>query len=109
VTQAVSKACRDLLQSIAPHILSTIEARCDPAGILYLPVSATGGPAAGKTAAARWPFAPEPPPQDGYDYFLQRDIRPLWAEVPMLALLHRCAPMLVPTIQRKVESQPVAT
>jgi hypothetical protein len=98
--QLVSKACRDLLEQVAPHVLATIESRCDPAGITYVPVSATGGPARGKTSAADWSFAPEPAPPDGYNYFLQKDIRPMWAEVPMLALLSRCVPQLLPTIQR---------
>jgi len=96
----VSKACRDLLERVAPHVLATIESRCDAAGITYVPVSATGGPAAGKTKATDWPFAPSPPPPDGFDYFLQKDIRPMWAEVPMLTLLQRCVPDLVPTVAR---------
>jgi len=98
--QQVSKACRDLLERVAPHVLATIESRCDAAGITYVPVSATGGPAAGKTKATDWPFAPSPPPPDGFDYFLQKDIRPMWAEVPMLTLLQRCVPDLVPTVAR---------
>jgi hypothetical protein len=100
VLQVVSKSCRDLLDRVAPHVLATIESRCDPESITYVPVSATGGPSIGKTSAAEWPFSPEPAPPDGYDYFLQKSIRPMWAEVPMLALLHRCVPKVLPTIQR---------
>lgn len=98
--QLVSKACRDLLERVAPHVLDTIESRCDASGIIYVPVSATGGPAAGKTKAADWPFAPSPPPPEGFDYFLQKDIRPMWSEVPILALLKHCVPELVPSVAR---------
>lgn len=100
VLEAVSKACRDVLERVAPHVLATIESRCDAAGITYVPVSATGGPARGKTSAADWSFAPEPPPPDGLNYYLQKDIKPMWAEVPMLTLLSRCIPQLLPTLQR---------
>ncbi len=98
VVRDVSNACRNLLARVAPHVLSTIESRCDAGGIQYVPVSATGGPAAGRTRAADWPFAPEPPPPDDYDYFLAGSIRPMWAEVPMLVLLHAAAPQLLPAV-----------
>jgi hypothetical protein len=100
IIQQISAACRRLLEKVAPHVLATIESRCDGTVITYVPVSATGGPSVGKTSAGHWPFAPEPAPPEGYDYFLQKDIRPMWAEVPLLALIARCAPYLVPTIQR---------
>ena len=100
VLKTVSQACRGLLERVAPHVLATIESRCAPAGITFVPVSATGGPAVGKSSAAAWPFAPQPAPPDGLNYFLQKDIRPMWAEVPMLALLARCVPSLLPTLQR---------
>lgn len=94
----VSQACRGMLSRVAPQMLSTIESRCDPGGIFYLPVTATGGPREGKTDAQKWPFAAEQPPNNGLDYFLQGKLKPHWAEVPMLALLHRCAPQLLPTL-----------
>ena len=96
VIEAVSKRCRELLLRVAPQLVSTIEARCEPAGIRYMPVSATGGPSAGKTRAENWPFSPSPPPPDGYDYFLQKDIKPDWAEVPLLTLIRTAAPELLP-------------
>lgn len=94
--KTVSQACRNLLLRITPHIVKTIESRCDPDLIQYVPVSATGGPSIGKTQATNWPFEPSPPPPDGYDYFLQRDIRPVWAEVPLLSLVRAVAPDLLP-------------
>jgi hypothetical protein len=92
----VSRRCRDLLLRVTPHFVSTIESRCEPDGIRYMPVSATGGPSAGKTRSEDWPFAPSPAPPDGYDYFLQKDIRPEWAEVPLLTLIRMAAPELLP-------------
>jgi hypothetical protein len=99
VVREVSNACRNLLARVAPHVLATIESRCDAGGVQYVPVSATGGPAAGKTRAADWPFSPESPPPDDYDYFLAGSIRPMWTEVPMLVLLHAAAPDLVPAVE----------
>jgi hypothetical protein len=96
VIDTVSQRCRELLLRVTPQFVSTIEARCEPAGIRYMPVSATGGPSAGKTRAEDWPFSPSPPPPDGYDYFLQKDIRPEWAEVPLLTLIRIAAPELLP-------------
>lgn len=94
--QAVSQACRRMLSRVAPQVLATIESRCEPSGIYYLPVTATGGPREGKTDSQKWPFLPEQPPNDGLDYFLHGKVQPRWAEVPMLALLHRAAPQLLP-------------
>jgi hypothetical protein len=96
IVDAVSGQCRDLLAGLSPQFISTVEARCEPAAIRFIPVSATGGPSAGKTKAEDWPFAPTPPPPDGYDYFLQKDIRPEWAEIPLLTLLRTAAPELLP-------------
>ncbi len=100
VVADVSRACRDLLQHVSPELLATIESRCNPAGITFLPVSATGGPSEGKTDAAKWTFGSEAAPPNGYDYFLAGKIAPIWADVPMLTILHRCVPRLVPTVQR---------
>lgn len=96
VVQRMSARCREMLMQTAPHVVSAIEGRCDPEGIQYVPVSATGGPSVGKTNQEAWPFAPSPPPPDGYDYFLQKDIRPQWAEVPMLTLVRAVASGLLP-------------
>lgn len=96
VLDRTSKAVRQMLSRVAPQVLATIESRCEPSGIFYLPVTATGGPREGKTDAQKWPFPDEQPPNDGLDYFLHGKLRPQWAEVPMLALLRCCEPQLLP-------------
>jgi hypothetical protein len=77
----VSRACRDLLDKHASSMLSLIETTCAPETLLFVPVSSTGCPPAGKN-------------EGGY-YHLAKDIKPMWAEVPLLALLHMCAPDLM--------------
>ncbi len=96
IVEEMSNRCRDLLMRITPHTVALIESRCDRSRIHYVPVSATGGPSVGKTNSENWPFAPAPPPPDGYDYFLQKDIRPQWAEVPLLTLVRDVVPELLP-------------
>jgi hypothetical protein len=100
VLAEVSTVCRELLRRVAPGVVELIESRCDRTGVFYVPVSATGGGREGKTGQSVWPFGPEPEPPAGYDFFLAGKIRPMWAEVPMLTLLHRCVPGLVPAVAR---------
>jgi hypothetical protein len=77
----VSEACRKLLSSYASSMLSRIESNCDPECTFFVPVSATGCPPAGKD-------------EQGY-YHLAGNIKPMWAEVPLLALMHACVPHLM--------------
>lgn len=101
VLTEVSRSCRDLLRRVAPGVVELIESRCERTAVFYVPVSATGGPREGKTGQVAWPFAPEPEPDSGLNFFLAGKIRPMWAEVPMLTLLHRCVPGLVPAVARE--------
>lgn len=100
VLTEVSKSCRELLRRVAPGVVELIESRCERSGVFYVPVSATGGPREGKTGHTAWTFGPEPDPPAGYDFFLAGKIRPMWADVPMLSLIHRCVPGLVPAVAR---------
>lgn len=77
----VSQACRSLLAKHASPMLSRIESNCDPQNTLFVPVSTTGCPPAGRD-------------EQGY-YHLAEQIRPIWSEVPLLALMHLCAPDLL--------------
>lgn len=77
----VSQACRALLAKHAAPMLSRIEANCNPDTTLFVPVSSTGCPPAGKD-------------DQGY-YHLAGNIKPMWSEVPMLALMHMCTPQLM--------------
>jgi len=73
VIRKVSDAVHGLLRRLTPSIVSTAEAFVDPAKIIYIPVSATGGP-------------PERLPDGGLGH-RAATIRPLWVEVPMLYVL----------------------
>jgi hypothetical protein len=77
----VSQACRALLAKHASPMLSRIESNCAPENTLFVPVSSTGCPPAGKD-------------DQGY-YHLAGNIKPMWSEVPLLALMHMCAPNLM--------------
>jgi hypothetical protein len=67
----VSAIIREMLRKHTPSIVSTAESFVDPRLVLYLPVSASGGP---------------PVPGSG-GKFRAGDISPMWAEVPMLYAL----------------------
>jgi hypothetical protein len=69
----VSDAIHGLLRQLTPSIVSTAETFVDPARIIYIPVSATGGP-------------PEKRPEGGLGHRADA-IQPIWAEVPMLYVL----------------------
>jgi hypothetical protein len=62
-------------------MLSRIESYCEPELTFFVPVSATGCPPAGKD-------------EQGY-YHLAGNIKPMWAEVPLLTLMHTCVPHLL--------------
>jgi hypothetical protein len=73
LVQQVSDAIRRLLRELAPSIPSTAETFFDPEKIVYIPMSATGGP-------------PERLPDGGLGH-RAGSIKPIWAEVPMLYAL----------------------
>lgn len=82
----VSAACRTMLAKHAASTLMRIEERCDPKRTLFVPVSATGCGPAGQN-------------EEGKYYHRAGDIAPTWAEVPLLALLNRSLPELVPSVR----------
>lgn len=69
----VSDAVLALLRELTPSIVSTVETHFDPAKIIYIPASATGGP-------------PEQQTGGGLGHRAE-SIKPIWAEVPMLYAL----------------------
>jgi hypothetical protein len=81
----ISEACREMLAKHAAPMLTRIEERCDPARVLFVPVSATGCGPAGKDEGGKY-------------YHRFGDISPIWAEVPLLALLNGAIPELVPSV-----------
>jgi len=82
----VSEACRRMLQRYAEPMLTRVEERCEPSRTLFIPVSATGCGPAGKD-------------EEGKYFHRFGDIKPIWAEVPLLTLLNIHLPELVPTIR----------
>jgi len=77
----VSEKCRDLLAKHAAPMLARIESNCTPERTLFVPVSSTG-------------CAPSGRDEQGY-FHLAKNIRPMWAEVPLLALMQMCVPELM--------------
>jgi hypothetical protein len=80
--QRASAAIRRLLQTLVPQIVSTAESFVDPTRVIYLPVSATGGP----------PVADE----HGNLRHRVRDLNPMWTEVPLLYVISQFFPGLIP-------------
>lgn len=78
----VSQAVRSLLRKHVPQIVSTAESFVDPAKVIYVPVSATGGP-------------PQPDDQ-GQLRHRAGDIKPMWTEVPLLYVLSQFVNGLIP-------------
>jgi hypothetical protein len=89
--QKASSVIRNMLKQIVPQVVSTAESFVDPARILYLPVSATGGP-------------PTPDKQGNLRHRVG-DLRPMWAEVPLLYVISQHVNGLIP-FQRPAESTP---
>lgn len=82
----ISSLCRTMLEKHAAPMLTLIEERCVPSKILFVPVSATGCGPAGC--------------DDNGKYFHRAgDIAPIWAEAPILSLLHGIVPELVPSVR----------
>lgn len=81
----VSQAVRTLLRRHVPEIVSIAESFVDPAKVIYVPVSATGGP----------------PRCDKTGKLLHRvgDIRPMWTEVPLLYVLSQFVNGLIPFVR----------
>jgi hypothetical protein len=77
----VSRDFRALLAKHAAPMLARIETTCTPENTLFVPASSTGCSPSGKD-------------DQGY-YHLAGNIKPIWSEVPLLAIMHLCAPDLV--------------
>ena len=87
--QKVSTVIRNMLKQLVPQIVSTAESFVEPSRILYLPVSATGGP-------------PTPDKQGNLRHRVG-DLRPMWAEVPLLYVISQHVNGLIP-FQKPTES-----
>jgi hypothetical protein len=81
----ISSSIRSLLRRHVPQIVATAESFVDPAKVLYLPVSATGG-------------APQRDEQGNLRHRV-KDLNPIWAEVPLLYVLSQFVPGLIPFAQ----------
>jgi hypothetical protein len=86
----VSKLVRNLLWKVSPEIVSAAESFASQ--VLYVPVSATGR-------------GPETDPKTGALGFRPKDMKPIWAEVPMLYALSRWTQGLVPCAKPGVPSK----
>jgi len=80
--QNASATIRKLLQKLVPQIVSTAESFVDPSRVVYLPVSATGGP----------------PRADEHGNLRHRvsELNPMWTEVPLLYVISQFFPGLIP-------------
>ena len=77
----LSQRLRSLLWEVTPEIVAAAESFA--AQVLYVPVSATG-------------CSPERDPQTGALGFRPKDVKPVWAEVPLLYTMSRWMQGLVP-------------
>lgn len=82
VIERVSQVIRSKLRQLAPQIVSTAESFIEPAKIVYLPVSATGGP-------------PRPDVNGNLRHRVG-DLSPMWTEVPLLYVMSQFVPGLIP-------------
>jgi hypothetical protein len=72
--ETLSQTLRSLLWKITPELVSTAESFASQ--VLYIPMSATG-------------CSPECDPKTGAFGFRPKDVKPLWAEVPLLYSMSR--------------------
>ena len=89
--EAISREVREVLWKLSPEIVSAAESFAEH--VLYVPISATGR-------------SPELDPKTGAFGVRPRDIRPMWAEVPLLYGLNRAKCVLVPSIEAASGSSP---
>ncbi len=85
LVETVSQTLRSLLWEVSPEIVATAESFASQ--VIYIPVSATGR-------------SPERNPQTGEMGFRPRDVKPVWAEVPVLYSMSRWMRGLVPYIAK---------
>jgi hypothetical protein len=85
--EETSRRVRSLLHKVSPEVAAAAEGFA--AKVLYVPVSATG-------------CSPESDPATGAFGFRSGDMKPIWAEVPMLYAISRWLGGLVPFIKPSV-------
>jgi hypothetical protein len=81
--QQISDQIRDLLTRFTPEFTAAAESVSED--VIYIPVSSLG-------------HAPEVSEQGGFLGIRPADIRPMWVEFPLIYVLSRTAPHLVPTV-----------
>jgi hypothetical protein len=81
VVDALSQKLRSLLWEVSPELVAAAESFASQ--VLYVPVSATGS-------------SPERDPRTGAFGFRPKNIKPVWAEVPLLYTMSRWMQGLVP-------------
>ena len=86
VVEELSQKVRSLLWRLSPEIVSAAEGFARQ--VIYIPASATG-------------CSPTVDPKTGVQGFRPKDIRPIWAEVPMLYIMSRWMSGLVPYVKPK--------
>ena len=113
----VSKRCREMLQRYMPAVVAKIESSFNRKTIFYLPVSATGCSPTRETeekpkeldlsslesldvGSSALLADAEPQNPEAYGKFRAQDIKPIWAEVPFLAILKLLAPKLFPRVKK---------
>jgi hypothetical protein len=82
--EEVSKLVRNRLWKVSPEIVAVAEGFASQ--VLYVPVSATGR-------------GPEIDPDTGALGFRAKDMKPIWAEVPMLYTLSRWTQGIIPHVK----------
>lgn len=86
--ERVSKLVREVLRRLTPELVAAAEGFAE--NVLYVPVSATG-------------CSPEIDPSDGHLKIRPRDMRPAWAETPILYALSKWMDGLVPYVREKAD------
>jgi hypothetical protein len=81
VVETVSNRLRAILSQVSPEVVSAAESFA--AQVVYIPVSATG-------------HAPSCDPQTHVMGFRPKDIKPIWAETPLLYVMSRWMQGLIP-------------
>lgn len=82
--EKVSQLCREFLSRTCPEIVATADSISDE--VYFVPIAAVG-----------WDIRTNP---RGVQQFRGADVEPHWVEVPLLLLLSRTVPRLVPTLRR---------
>jgi len=80
----VSQLCRDFLSKTCPEIVATADSISD--NVYFVPIAAVG-----------WDIRTN---QRGVPQFRGADVEPHWVEVPLMILLNKTSPRLVPSLKR---------